>query len=113
MSFRSMRTLESWVDEFVQLGYEFSQVRVVPQDGADDANTGLVVVSVADPATVITIQPESRDALRWMVTLEPREVAASLPSPQVLNFAAELSVVAALCAFLQAKSQGFAGPDVP
>ncbi|WP_052226496.1 hypothetical protein [Microbacterium mangrovi] len=114
MSFRSMRTLESWLDEFLALGYAFDgDVRVVPQDGAEDANTGLVVVQIADPPTVISIQPEPQNPMRWMVTLEPRESAVTLPAPQVLNFAAELSVLAALCAFLQAKSLQFDGFDHP
>ncbi|MFE5409507.1 hypothetical protein [Microbacterium sp. NPDC056569] len=113
MAFRSRSTLQSWLDEFALLGYEFGgDARVLQQDGAEGADTGLVVVELADAATVITIQPETRNAVRWMVTVEAREAAVTVTAPALLNLAAALSVVAALCAFLQAKSLAYAGVDV-
>ena len=112
MPFRSLRTLESWLDEFGQLGYRFGgEVKVIQQDGADGADTGLVSVRLVDAVTIITIQPEIREAARWVVTMEPRESTVTLDAPSVLNLAAELSVASALCAFLQAKSIAFVGVD--
>ena len=112
MPFRSLRTLESWLAEFGDLGYRFGgEVKVIQQDGADGADTGLVAVRLVDAVTVITIQPEIRGAARWVVTMEPRDAAVTMDAPTLLNLAAELSVASALCAFLQAKSLAFAGVD--
>ena len=45
MPFRSLSTLESWLDEFRSLGYPLEgSVKVMGQDGEDGANTGLVGV---------------------------------------------------------------------
>lgn len=112
MPFRSLSTIRSWLVEFEQLGYRFTgEVRAIEQDGAAGADTGLVAVRLSDGATVITIQPEIRGARRWAVTVEPRETPVMLDAPALLNQAAELSVVAALCAFLEAKSLRFVGVD--
>ena len=112
MPFRSLRTLESWLAEFGDLGYRFGgEVKVIQQDGSDGADTGLVAVRLVDAVTVITIQPEIRGAARWVVTMEPRDSAVTMDAPTLLNLAAELSVASALCAFLQAKSLAFAGVD--
>ena len=43
--------------------------------------------------------------------MEPRDEAVTMDAAAVLNLAAELSVVSALCAFLQAKSLAFVGVD--
>ncbi|WP_243076605.1 hypothetical protein [Microbacterium sp. SS28] len=112
MSFHSLATLEGWLAEFLQRGYEFGgEARVLQQDGAAGANTGLIAVSLADAGTIITIQPETRISARWVVTIEALDSVVSLDAPAVLNLAAELSVVSALCAFLEAKSLAFEGID--
>ncbi|MFE5670210.1 hypothetical protein ACFQ58_01245 [Agromyces sp. NPDC056523] len=112
MPFRSLRTIQSWLDEFDQLGYHFGgDLRVIQQDGADGADTGLVSVRLVNAATVITIQPEVLGAPSWKVTMEPRDETVTMDAPAVLNLAAELAVVSALCAFLQAKSLAFVGVD--
>jgi hypothetical protein len=114
MPFRSLKTLQSWLDEFEQLGYRFaSEVKVIQQDGAGGADTGLVSVRLVDAGTVITIQPEIRGAIRWAITMEPRDSPVMMDAPAVLNLAAELTVVSTLCAFLQAKSVAFVGVDSP
>ncbi|MEU1972050.1 hypothetical protein ABZ477_10365 [Microbacterium sp. NPDC019599] len=114
MPFRSLDTIRAWLEEFASLGYGFGgEIRVIEQDGAGGANTGLVYVQLADAATVITIQPETQDAVRWAITMESRESPVTLDAPELLNLAAELSVISALCAFLQAKSIAFVGIDQP
>lgn len=112
MPFRSLRTIQSWLDEFEQLGYRFGgELKVIQQDGADGADTGLVSVRLVNASTVITVQPEVREAPVWMVTMEPRESTVTMDAPSVLNLAAELAVVSALCAFLQEKSLAYVGVD--
>ena len=112
MPFRNMKTLESWLDEFRSLGYPIDgNVKVMPQDGDDGANTGLVGVALVNAATVTYIQPESSESTRWVVTFEAREAEAELDSAAVLKLAAELMMVSALCAFLQSKSAAYVGQD--
>jgi len=105
MPFRNLATLQGWVDEFEQLGYRFDgRLKVVQQDGANGANTGLVLVTLSAPPTSLTIQPETRDAIRWAVTIEVRDAPVTLDPPEMQLFATNLSTISALCAFLQAKS---------
>jgi hypothetical protein len=112
MPFRSMSTIQSWLDEFAQLGYRFGgDLKVIQQDGADGADTGLVAVRLVNASTVITIEPEVREGPVWLVNMEPRESTVTMDAPSVLNLAAELAVVSALCAFLQEKSLAFVGVD--
>ena len=112
MPFRSLRTLQAWLDEFDGLGYRFTgELKVIQQDGAGGADTGLVLVRLSDAETVITMQPEIREAPKWLVTMEPRDAAMSMDAAELLNLSAELAVVSALCAFLQEKSIAFVGVD--
>lgn len=114
MPFRSRHTLEQWLEEFRALGYPIAgALKVMQQDGDDGANTGLVGVELANAATVTYVQPEAPYSLRWVVTMEPRDEAVVLDSAGVMSLAAELSMVSALCAFLQAKSAALSTPDAP
>ncbi|WP_169582097.1 MULTISPECIES: hypothetical protein [Microbacterium] len=57
MPFRNKQTLEAWLDEFVAMGYAMPErIRVVQQDGEGGANTGLVVLNLENPPTVIAVQ---------------------------------------------------------
>lgn len=112
MPFRSLSTLNTWLAEFERLGYRFAgEARVIQQDGAGGADTGLVSVRLSNTETVITIEPEMRERPTWFVTMEPREESVSMDAPTLLNLSAELAVVSALCAFLQEKSVAFVGAD--
>lgn len=114
MPFRSQRTLEVWLEEFRELGYPIAgSLRVMQQDGADGANTGLVGVHLANASTVTYVQPEAPYSTKWVVTLESREDPVVLDSAGLLNLASELAMVSALCAFLQAKSAASAPLDTP
>lgn len=111
MSFRSASTLQSWIDEFHTLGYSVpGALKVIPQDGEAGANTGLVAVDLANASTTTYIQPEAGSP-RWVVTLEPRDESVVLGAAELLSLASELSIASALCAFLQAKSQGYSADD--
>lgn len=112
MPFRSLHTIESWLDEFRQLGYPLgAAARAIPQDGHDGSNTGLVSVMLSSAATSLYIQPETIGSTEWVVTVEPREATVVLDPPGVMQLSTELATVSALCAFLQAKSNEFAGED--
>lgn len=107
MPFRSMSTLQSWLDEFEGLGYPVAgSAKVIHQDGIDGADTGLVVFQLSNAPTLAYLQPEM-SALEWYVTMEAREAPATMNPATVLNLAYELSVVSALGAFLQSKSRAY------
>ena len=112
MPFRSLSTLESWLQEFRQQGYPAAgKMKVLEQDGEEGANTGLVAVQLADGSIATYIQPEGGGSRQWVVTVEAVETAVTLDADSVRNLATELSVVSALCAFLQDKSKAFVGED--
>lgn len=105
MTFRNLALLETWVAEFNTLGYHgVKDVRVVPQDGEDGADTGLVAAGLESVSTVLYIQPVSIGAAEWCVTFEPREKAASMSAATVFAMSTELATISALCAFLQGKA---------
>lgn len=108
MPFRTMSTLESWLDEFRALGYPLStEVRVIPQDGEDGVDTGLVAAGLGNAPTAIYVAPAGAGSTSWHVTFEPRDVAASMPASKVLQLSGELATLSALCAFFEAKSEAF------
>jgi hypothetical protein len=112
MPFRSMATLESWLEEFQQLGYPvLGTMKVIQQDGDEGANTGLVAVELVHGAVASYIQPDSDGSPELVATMEARDDALTLDAESLLNVAAELSVISALCSFLQSKSDAFVGED--
>jgi hypothetical protein len=113
MAFRSLATLESWLDEYRALGKPFADdARVVVQDGDGGANTGLVAVRLGHAPTGVFIQPATQDAAGWVATMEPRDESLVLDPEGLLKLSAELAAVSELCTFLQAKSHAHQGNDV-
>lgn len=105
MSYRSISTLESWLDEFRRGGPALAgRVRVIPQDGSERADAGLVVVDLANAPTVTYLQPDPADPERWIVTMESREDVVTVNAAQLGTLAADLEAVSQLCAFLEQKS---------
>ena len=111
MPFRNLETLESWLDEFRELGYPLAgALKVIVQDGAGGADTGLVGFRLANAATFVSIEPAAdADAVSWVATMEPRETEEVLDSAGLLSLSGELATLSALCTFLQAKSQSYLG----
>lgn len=114
MPFRSQRTLEAWLEEFQEQGHAFAgSAKVMSQDGEAGADTGLIGVRLANASTVTYLEPQAPYALKWVVTMEAREEPVILDADGVRELATELSVVAALCEFLEAKSADFVGSESP
>lgn len=108
MPFRSRETLEAWLAEFRATHPEApTSLRVVQQDGSEGADTGLVVVRLANAPTVTYIEPEAPGSTRWVVTMEARDASITLEADGVRTLAFDLRVVSELCAFLEKKSQRF------
>ncbi|HAQ60149.1 MAG TPA: hypothetical protein DCR63_07260 [Microbacterium sp.] len=97
--------LESWLDEFRRDGPTLvGRVRVIPQDGAERADAGLVVVDLAHAPTVTYLQPDADNPDRWIVTMESREDIVTVDAEQLRALAADLDTVSRLCAFLEQKT---------
>lgn len=108
MPFRTMSTLETWLDEFRTLGYPVSDgIRVIPQDAEEGTDTGLVAAPLDSVSTVFYVEPVGLGSSAWQVTFEPRDHAASLDAASVLKLSSELATLSALCAFFQAKAEAF------
>ncbi|KHK98026.1 hypothetical protein LK09_09350 [Microbacterium mangrovi] len=109
MPFRTIATLQSWVDEFNEREHPgLSSIRVIPQDGADGADTGLVAVRIPDSPVEIVIEPPTPTTTpEWTITFEPREQPVTLGAAAVAKIADEVSALAELCTFLQMKSDDF------
>ncbi|MEV7692617.1 hypothetical protein AB0N73_04730 [Microbacterium sp. NPDC089189] len=109
MAFRNKHTLDEWLDEFRAFGYPISgSLRVIEQDGADGADTGLIGVAMTNASTSTYIQPDPVDPSRWVVTFDSRETPVQASPTDVLALANELVIVATLCGFLQVKSDATA-----
>jgi len=109
MPFRTLATLQSWVDEFDEHNpAHVNSIRVIPQDSSEGADTGLVAVRIPDSPTEIYLEPPSPETgPEWTITFEPREQPVTLGSHAVERMAEQVAVIAALCGFLQAKSDAF------
>lgn len=109
MPFRTMTTLQSWVDDFRALGYDDADIlRVIPQDVGEGEDAGLIAARLRSVSTTFYVAPSaSEGSTDWAVTFEPREDAAPLPAGRVMALSGELATLAALCSFLQARSEAF------
>ncbi len=112
MAFLNLATLEAWVEEFREQGYDIpGTIRVIPQDGEQGADTGLVSAGLASVSTVVYIQPAAVDADEWCVTFEARTEPVSMDPATVVAMANELTVIAALCSFLEGRARGHAADE--
>jgi len=109
MPCRTLAILQSWVDEFAQRHDSgLGSIRVIPQDGSDGADTGLVAVQMPNSPTVIYLEPPAGGSARaWVITFEPREHSVTLGASAMAKMSAEVGALAALCVFLQQKSEAF------
>ncbi|MDU0346383.1 hypothetical protein RWH44_11800 [Microbacterium sp. KSW2-29] len=108
MPFRTVTTLQSWIDDFRALGYDADILRVIPRDNDDGGDAGLIAARLRSVSTTFYVAPGAEEgATDWSVTFEPREDAAPLPAGRVMALAGELATLAALCSFLQARSEAF------
>ncbi len=109
MPFRTITTLQSWIDDFRALGYDDAGIlRVIPQEGEGDSDTGLIAAGLRSVSTTFYVSPETEPgSTGWAVTFEPRENAAPLGSARVLALSGELAMLSALCTFLQARAEAF------
>lgn len=114
MPFRTKETLEAWLAEFAELGYPLSdRLRVMPQDGSDGHDTGLIGLDLINAGTVTYLQPEPIGSTHWAVTFEAREQDVTLAAGRALELSTELAMLSALCAFLQTKSVAFLAERMP
>lgn len=109
MAALTFELLDSWVDEFKTLNLEVSDgTKVIVQDGDGGRDTGLIGVTLEHATTAAFLQLDSGDPARWVATFEARDTPMVQDAAELLELSKEIATIAALCAFLQAKSN-----DVP
>lgn len=109
MPFRSMEMLRTWVAEFESAHPPRNvTIRVIPQDGDEGADTGLVGVRLLNSPAEIYVEPPAVAEDEWIVTFEPREEFVHLTTGQVVLMADAVGELAAVCAFLQEKGRALA-----
>ncbi|WP_104166166.1 hypothetical protein [Arthrobacter sp. SX1312] len=106
MPFRSKQTLETWIDDFRTTREGGALISVLVQDGADGADTGLVIVPLRNDSTEIYLQPVAVGDPRWSISFGARSEDSELTAAELHGLAAELLVAASLCQFLEEKSIG-------
>jgi hypothetical protein len=112
MPYRTKQLLESWLEEFRSTREGGGLITVLLQDGADGADTGLVVVPLRNDSIEVYMQPVAIGHERWTVAISPRADPVELDAGQLHALAAELEVAASLCAFLQERSSRYTGDGV-
>lgn len=109
MPFRSGELLRTWVAEFESAHPPQNvTIRVIPQDGDEGADTGLVGVRLLNSPAEIYIEPPAVAEDEWIATFEPREEFVHLKTGQVVLMAEAVGELAAVCAFLQEKGRALA-----
>ena len=91
--------------------YYYEHKRTYPPALRAQMEAGLVAIELAHGAVASYIQPGVDGSPEWVATMEARDDALTLDAASLLSVAAELSVVSALCTFLQSKSEAFVGED--
>lgn len=106
MPYRSQATVQAWVDDYLTARPEHTAaVTVLEKDYTPGPESGLVVVALRNASTVTYIQATVADDLpRWVVTFEARSEAFDLDAEGVARLAADLAAVAALCSYLQERT---------
>jgi hypothetical protein len=104
MYFHSIDTLQSWVRDFEQSHTFAGKIRIIPQDGTEGADTGLVAMRLAASPAEIYLEPPTEPGAEWSVVFEPREHEVRLSSAQLVSIAADVTALAQLCAHLQQKT---------
>ncbi|MCS5715737.1 hypothetical protein NVV95_14395 [Herbiconiux sp. CPCC 205716] len=111
MPYRTQEILSQWLEEFLAAGRRIDGlVEVLRQDGEDGADTGLVVIELANAPTTLYLEPVAPGDPRWAVTFLARDIDAARSSERVGALAAELAVVAELCRHLEARSASWESP---
>lgn len=107
MPFRSKETLEVWVGEFLQQGHAVpGELEVLTHDGGAGEDTGLIVMRFKNTSTEFYLQPVGPYRPEWEVIFEPRESANRASLAQVIGLAEEVTIAAALLAYLEGRSRG-------
>lgn len=102
---RSREQLEAWVKEFEDNEHCIAgSLTVAPQEDADSADTGLVILRLRNASMSVYIQPRSYDDPIWELTLSAQPHDLSMTVHDIASLAAEYVVASNLCTFLQWKS---------
>jgi len=104
MPYRSFTTLQAWVAEFTAARGCGDLFKVIPQDGSDGADTGLIVIPIHGETTTAYLEPSTDGASRWCIQFEPRSRPAVMSGAEVRAMASQLQLAAELCDYIEQKS---------
>ncbi|WP_336646354.1 protein-L-isoaspartate carboxylmethyltransferase [Microbacterium sp. USHLN186] len=108
MPYRDRATVEGWVAEWRALDARDAVDIVILDDNFEAGpNSALVVVTFRTASTITHIRPVMEDGSpRWVATFEPRAELIELDQPGLRLLADDMSTLAVLQEFLQAKTDG-------
>lgn len=113
MPYRSKDLLQQWVREFSATGGKLTSViEVLRHDGGAGADTGLVVMRMADLPSDVYLHPVAPGDPTWEVNFGPRERDLTMSAGKLRDLAKELTEAAALCEFFELKSAQHASRSV-
>ncbi len=102
---RSRELLQSWVDDYLEtVSLNGARVEVIPQDGEDELDTGLVVMHPKDSALLVYMQPRGVNDPLWELTIPGRETDSVLSALELGAVASVVLDAARLCMYLQFRS---------
>lgn len=106
MPYRDQATVNSWVRDFLaEHEEEAPQISVLEKDFTAGPDSGMVVVTLSNASTMTYIHAVAPDGSpRWVVTFEGRSETFDLDGPGVARLANDLAILAALCDFLQVRT---------
>ncbi len=107
MTLFAAETIEQWLSDFVARGHRMpKQIRMVERDldveGQEDA--GLVVIELGIATTGTFLERPAHDKPNWNVHFMEREQEIVATSAEVDTIAAELTMIAQLAAYLEART---------
>lgn len=111
MTALTFEVLDGWIEEFKTLNMDIADgTKVIVQDGDGGRDTGLIGVALQNASTSTYLQPESTASGRWVATFEARDTPVVQDAAALLEFSQEIATLAALCTFLQAKTNELLDP---
>lgn len=107
MTLFAAETIEQWLSDFVARGHRVpKQIRMVERDldveGQEDA--GLVVIELGVATTGTFLERPAHDEPHWNVHFMEREQEITATPAEVDIIAAELTMIAQLAAYLEART---------
>lgn len=102
---RSRELLQAWVDDYLgTVSLNGARVVVVPQDGEEELDTGLVIMHPRESPLSVYMQPRAVNDPMWELTIPGREEDSTLSALELGAVASVVLDASRLCMYLQFRS---------